>query len=115
MTPVRHHLWGFVRWFTPILLAACLTAAAGTALVLQSATVMASGLFGGLVVLAAFLAGDLHGRRCERERWAGYKTRRMVANERAIAEAKLLYAFGEIDEVDLETRVGHLHDWDGTP
>lgn len=65
--------------------------------------------------LAGFLAGVRCGRRGEFERWSGYKTRRMAANEKAIAEAKLLFEFGEIDESELETRIGHLHDWDGKP
>lgn len=65
--------------------------------------------------LTGFVAGVRYGRHRELERWTGYKVRRHSANERAIAEAKLLYEFGEIDEGELETRVGHLHDWDGTP
>lgn len=34
-------------------------------------------------------------------------------NERGIEEAKRLYELGLIDQGDLETRVGHLHDWPG--
>lgn len=75
-------------------------------------TVLVSVLGG---TLTGFIAGVVYGRRRELERWTGYKVRRRDANEKAIAEAKLLYGLGEIDERELETRVGHLHDWDGTP
>jgi hypothetical protein len=53
--------------------------------------------------------------------WLGFSFRRrhreirMPPNERAIEEAKALYAAGVIELDDLQTRVGHLHDWDGTP
>lgn len=76
-------------------------------IVLASASVL-----GG--TLAGFIAGSELGQRMERARWTGYKNKRMAANEKAIAEAKLLFSLGEIDESELETRIGHLHDWDGT-
>lgn len=65
--------------------------------------------------LVTFVAGVRYGRRRELERWTQVKLRGAHRREWAIVEAKLLYELGEIDVTDLETRVGHLHDWDGTP
>lgn len=75
------------------------------------AVAMSSGLVGWLV-------GWIMGWRRGRAIWRGYKQSmfdRLAENEKAILEAKMLYSYGVIDQSELETRVGHLHDWDGNP
>lgn len=51
----------------------------------------------------SFYVGYMRGRT-GRARWLDRQTR----SERAIDEAKTLYANGQIELADLETRVGHL-------
>lgn len=76
---------------------------------------ISSAAAGGLV---GWLIGWAMGLTRGRSLWLERRRRgfrKLEANERAIEEAKMLFEFGVIDEAELETRVGHLADWDGNP
>lgn len=69
-----------------------------------------------LMMLVALWAGWGAGLIMGIQRGRGMRDRllrRRPRNEVAIEEAKLLYEYGVIDQSELETRVGHLHDWTG--
>lgn len=71
------------------------------------ATAGAGGLVGWCVGL---IMGIQRGRGMR-----GRMLRRRPREEVAIEEAKLLYEFGTITRAELETRIGHLVEWDGEP